>query len=153
MNAAGSSVRQGVTGSGHWRTLLATAVSKVPSHCSLKKTRVTEKAHRWSSHKRGNQEGSGHTGVDQVASSTTAVGTHSARSRREPLKLARERLRQTCEVDARQHTIASGSCCCRTQVGSRSFPDLRRESSGATARAQADWHDSKMAHSARERVS
>jgi hypothetical protein len=82
----------------------------------------------------------------------TVVGTSSARFPQEQPKLARGRLRQTCVVDARQHTIASGSCCCKTLGDSRSSLDYRTGSSVATAHAQADLHDSKMARFALVRV-
>jgi hypothetical protein len=83
----------------------------------------------------------------------TAADTHSARFPRGPLKLARERLQQTCEAGARQHTIASGSCCCKTLAGSRSCPEFRRESFGVTARVKSDCHGLERVRSARERVS
>jgi hypothetical protein len=82
----------------------------------------------------------------------TAVGTSSARFPREQPKLARGRLQQTCVVDARQHTIASGSCCCKTLGNSRSCLDVRTGSPVATAHAQVDRHDSKMARFALVRV-
>lgn len=68
-------------------------------------------------------------------------------------KLVRERSQQTCEAGARQHTIASGSYCCRALRDSRNCPGFRTVSLGATARAQADRHDLGKARSAQARES
>lgn len=83
----------------------------------------------------------------------TVVDMRSARSLKGQPKLAHGLLRQTCVVDARQHTIASGSCCCRTLGGSRSCPGFRTGSLGATAHTKADRLDSGMARFALARVS
>jgi len=83
----------------------------------------------------------------------TAADTHSARFLTGALKPVRGRLQQTCEADARQHTIASGSCCYKSLVDSRSCPEFRRESFGAIARAKTDCDGAERAHSARVRVS
>jgi hypothetical protein len=66
------------------------------------------------------------------------VDTHSARALKGQPKLVRGQLQQTCVVGARQHTIASGSCCCMSLGGSRSCPGFRMESFVATAHAKDD---------------
>jgi hypothetical protein len=91
------------------------------------------------------------TDVDQMASSTIVVDKSSVGALVAQPKLVRERSQQTCVVDARQHTIASGSCC---PVGdSRSCLGCCTESSDANAHAKTDRRGSKMVHSAPGRVS
>jgi hypothetical protein len=114
--------------------------------------RVIEKA-RHSDNRKGNLVEWGRTGVDQAASWMIVVGTHSARVPMGQPKLVRERLQQTCVVDARQHTIASGSCCCSSLGDSRSCPGFRTENSGATVHSLADRHDSEVVRFALGRVS
>jgi hypothetical protein len=92
-------------------------------------------------------------GVDLAASLMTAADTRSGKVQKEQPKLARGLLQQTCVVDARQHTIASGSCCCNSLGESRSCPDFRTESSGATAHSKTDRHGSEKVRSALGRVS
>lgn len=87
-----------------------------PSRCSSKKTRVVDLAHRRSgSRKTDNLLEQTHIGAGQVASLTTVVGTHNARALQGQPRLVRGQLQRPCVVDARQHTIASGSCCCTTR--------------------------------------
>jgi hypothetical protein len=76
------------------------------------------------------------TGV-QAASLKIVEDTHSARARRGQPKLVDEQSQQPCGVDARQHTIASDSCCCTLGEG-RSRPDFRTESPEEDEHAQAD---------------
>jgi hypothetical protein len=56
----------------------------------------------------------------------------------EALKQAHVRWQQTCAVDVRQRTIASGSCCCSPLGGSRSCSEYRTGSLAAYAHAMAD---------------
>jgi hypothetical protein len=120
-------------------TYQAIAGLMAPSRCSLKKTRVVVKARHLGSRMEGSPRVVGRTAdVDRAASWTLAAGTRSARGRMEQPRLAHVQLQQTCGVDARQHTIASGSCCCTPRGDSRSFPGFRTERIGATAHSQAD---------------
>lgn len=115
-------------------------MSTGPWHYSLVKMQVSEIGHRWHSHKEGNLEVLIHKNV-QVASSKTAVGMHNARGPREQPKLGRERWQQTCEADARQHMVASGSCCYMRLENRRSYPEVRRASLAATGHSEADHYD------------
>jgi hypothetical protein len=81
------------------------------------------------------------TDVDRAASSMIVVDMHSVRAPPEQPKLVRGQWQQTCVVDARQHTIASGSCCC-SSLGGRSCPDVRTVKYAASAHAQSVRHDS-----------
>jgi hypothetical protein len=112
----------------------------VPSHYSLKKTRVIGKARHLGIRKVGSPRVVGRTDVDQAASWTPAAGMRSARGQKAQPRLVHVQLQQTCGVDARQHTIASGSCCCKHRGDSRSFPGFRTESSGAIAHSLTDVH-------------
>jgi hypothetical protein len=94
----------------------------------------------------------GRTDVDRAASSMIVVDMHSVRAPPEQPKLVRGQWQQTCVVDARQHTIASGSCCC-SSLGGRSCPDVRTVSFGAAAHVLDVRHDSRTVHSALGRVS
>jgi hypothetical protein len=114
---------------------------------------VAAKAHHSDNHTQGSRVGRGRTGVDQMASLQTAVDKHSARVPEVQPKLAHGRSQQTCVVDARQHTIASGSCCCSSLGGSRSCLDCRTESSDAIVHAKAGRRDSGKARSAPGTVS
>jgi hypothetical protein len=147
---AGSFVTREAAVLDHWMTLQVAAKWKVPSHCSLKKTQVVVKANRFGRHKDSLGE-EGHTDAGPAASSMTAVDTHSGRVPTAQPKLVREQL-QPCVVDARQHTIASGSCCC-SSLGGRSCPDVRKVSFVAAAHAQGVRHDSRTVRFALERVS
>jgi hypothetical protein len=112
---------------------------------------VIEKAHRLDTHK-GNLGEWARIDVDLAASLRTVVGTHSARGPMGQPKQVRERLQQPCVVDARQHTIASGSCCCSSLGDSRSCPGFRTENSGGTVHSLADRHDSEVVRFALGRV-
>ena len=69
-----------------------------------------------------------------------AAGTNSAIVLPVQPKPEHEQWQQTSVIDARQGTIASGSCCCSPQVSSCSLAGCRTESSAVTAHAMADRH-------------
>jgi hypothetical protein len=91
------------------------------------------------------------TDVDLMASLTTVVDKSSVEALEAQPKPVRERLQQTCVVDARQHTIASGSCC--PVEDSRSCLCCCTESSDATVHAKTGRRGSGKVHSAPGRVS
>jgi len=73
----------------------------------------------------------------QAASWKTVVGMHSARCWEAQPKLVRGQLLQTCVAGARQHTIASGSCCYMPRGSNRSRLEFRTTNFGASEHAQA----------------
>lgn len=63
-------------------------------------------------------------------------------------KPVHEQLQQTCVMDARQNTIASGSCCCSPPADSRSLAEYRMECLAATAHSTTGRHGSELDESA-----
>jgi hypothetical protein len=108
--------------------------------------------HQKDSHTEGRKEAPSHTGTPEEVTIAVA-GTHSAKDLLAAPRPERERWQQTFVIDARQGTIASGSCCCSCQVSSRSFVGYRTESFAVTAHAMADRHGQGTAEFVPARVS
>lgn len=121
------------------KTYQEAELPEAPRHCSLMMRQVTARV-RHLDNRTEDSRGRQTDTEDREGEWRIAADMNNGTSWQEQPKPAHEQWQQTCVMNARRDTIASGSCCCSPLVGSRSLVDYRTESLAATAHSMAVRH-------------
>ena len=127
-----------------------------PMNCSSKKTREAVWVRHFHSHRVDSHLAQKDTGVLVVIMVAAAAGMSSGTTLMAHLLTVRGLLRQSYEMDAPQHKVASGSCCCIVPRRSRSlerFAEDRMETLVGIEHSMRGLHELKIVASVPETAS